>query len=63
MQEEVKKGTGDVVFEGSWFFGVVCKGRPSDFQMWLDAARTCGIYFIFSKSGRTGRFIIKEELW
>ena len=63
MQEEVKKGTGDVVFEGSQVFGVVCKGHPSAFQMWLDAARTYGIYVIFSKSSRTGRPIIREELW
>lgn len=62
MQEEVKKGTGDVVFEGSRVLGAVCKDHPSDFQMWLDAARTYGIYVIFSKSSRTGWLIIREEL-
>jgi hypothetical protein len=62
MQEEVKKGTSDVVFEGSRFFGVVCKGPPSDFQIWREAARTYGIYVIFSKSSRTGWLIIREEL-
>jgi len=63
MQGEVKKGTVDAVFERRRISGVVCKGRPSDFQMWLDAARTYGIYVIFSKSSRTGRLIIREELW
>jgi len=63
MQEEVKKGTGDVFFEGSRFFGVVYKCHPSGFQLWLDAVRTYGIYVIFSKSSRSGRLIIREELW
>jgi len=49
--------------EGSRVLGAVCKDHPSDFQMWLDAARTYGIYVIFSKSSRTGWLIIREELW
>jgi hypothetical protein len=63
MDEEVKQGGGNVVFEGSRVFGVVCKGYPSDFQMWLEAAKSYDVYIIFSKSSRVGRLVLKEEAW
>ena len=44
-------------------FGVVLKGSPNDFQMWLDSAKTYGLYIIFSKSTRIGRLVMKEESW
>jgi hypothetical protein len=44
-------------------FGVVLKGSPNDFQMWLDSAKTYGLYVIFSKSTRTSRLVIEEVPW
>ena len=44
-------------------FGVVLKGRPDDFQMWLESAKSYGLYVVFSKSSRIGRLVIKEESW
>jgi hypothetical protein len=48
---------------GKRVFGVVLKGFPEDFQMWLDSAKTYGLYVIFSKSSRIGKLVIKEEVW
>jgi hypothetical protein len=48
---------------GKRVFGVVLKGCPDDFQMWLDSAKSYGLYVIFSKSSRIGRLVIKEEAW
>jgi hypothetical protein len=48
---------------GQRVFGVVLKGYPSDFQMWLESAKTYGLYVIFSKSSRIGKLVIKEEAW
>ncbi len=48
---------------GQRVFGVVLKGYPQDFQMWLDSAKTYGLYVIFSKSSRIGKLVIKEEAW
>lgn len=48
---------------GKRVFGVVLKGHPIDFQMWLDSAKTYGLYVIFSKSSRIGKLVIKEECW
>lgn len=63
MQQEIKKGMAEVAFEGNRVFGIVCKGFPTDFQMWLDSAKAYGIYIVFSKSTRTGKLVIKEEAW
>lgn len=60
--EEIKKGGGSEL-EGRRVFGIVCKGYPADFQLWLDSARTYGLYIVFSKSSRIGRLVIKEEAW
>ena len=60
--EEVKNGEeGNEI--GKRVFGVVLKGYPADFQMWVDAAKAYGLYVIFSKSTRVGRLILKEEAW
>jgi len=60
--EEVKNmGEGNEV--GRRVFGVVLKGYPADFQMWIDSAKTYGLYIIFSKSSRIGKLVIKEEVW
>jgi len=48
---------------GKRVFGVVLKGFPEDFQMWLDSAKTYGLYVIFSKSSRICKLVIKEEAW
>jgi len=57
--KEIKKDG----FEGKRVFGIVCKGYPLDFQMWLDSAKNYGIYIIFSKSSRIGKLIIEEVSW
>ncbi|MEM3049746.1 MAG: hypothetical protein QXT42_03365 [Thermoplasmata archaeon] len=44
-------------------FGVVLRGRPEDFQAWLDFAKTYDLYVIYSKSTRVGKLLIKEEIW
>ena len=44
-------------------FGVVCRGTPDDFQMWLESAKTYGLYVIFSKSTRTSKLVIEEVPW
>lgn len=60
--EEVKQyGNGGDL--GKPVFGVVLKGYPGDFQMWLDSAKSYGLYVVFSKSSRVGRLVIKEESW
>lgn len=56
--QEIKNGG-----EAKRVFGVVCRGLPDDFQMWLDSAKTYGLYVIFSKSTRTSKLVIKEEVW
>ena len=48
---------------GQRVFGVVLKGYPADFQMWIDSAKTYGLYVIFTKSSRIGKLVIKEESW
>jgi hypothetical protein len=60
--EEIKKVEGGNE-AGKRVFGVVLKGYPDDFQMWLDSAKTYGLYVIFSKSSRTSKLVIKEESW
>ena len=62
MQEELKK-EGEDGSDGRRVFGVVCKGHPSDFQLWLEAAKSYDVYIIFSKSTRVGRLVLKEEAW
>jgi len=49
--------------QGRRVFGVVLRGCPDDFQAWLDSAKTYGLYVVFSKSTRTGKLIVKEEVW
>ena len=44
-------------------FGVVLKGHPADFQMWLDSAKAYGLYIVFSKSTRTSKLVIEEVPW
>ena len=60
-EERNHEGNGET--PGRRVFGVVARGYPQDLQLWLDSARTYGIYVIFSKSSRTGKLIIKEETW
>ena len=62
MSEELKKGENSEQ-EGKRVLGVVLKGHPSDFQLWLDSAKSYSLYIIFSKSSRTGRLVLKEEAW
>lgn len=62
MVEEFKK-TEEGAESSKRVFGVVLKGAPDDFQMWLDSAKTYGLYIIFSKSSRIGKLVIKEESW
>lgn len=62
MTEEFKQAENGTEI-GKRVFGVVLKGYPDDFQMWLDIAKTYGLYVIFSKSSRIGKLVIKEEAW
>lgn len=48
---------------GRRVFGVVVRGFPVDLEAWIESAKHHGIYVIFSKSSRTGKLIIKEEIW
>lgn len=50
-------------YAGQRVFGVVLKGQPADFQQWLDSAKVYGLYVVFSKSTRTGKLVLKEEIW
>lgn len=63
MQEERNNGGGTGITCGRRVFGVVVRGYPTDFQMWVDSAKTYDLYVIFSKSSRTSRLVIKEESW
>jgi hypothetical protein len=49
--------------QGRRVFGVVLRGYPEDFQAWLNSAKTYGLYVVFSKSTRTGKLILKEDVW
>ena len=57
MEEINNRGNGKRVF------GVICKGAPYDFQMWLESAKSYGLYVVFSKSTRTSKLVIKEVSW
>ena len=48
---------------GKRVFGIVCRGMPDDFQMWLESAKSYGLYVIFSKSTRTSKLVIEEVSW
>jgi len=61
--KEIKKNGQENEIQGNRVFGVVCKGYPADFQIWLDSAKNYGIYIIFSKSSRTSKLIIEEVSW
>jgi len=50
-------------YQGQRVYGVVLRGQPADFQQWLESAKVYGLYVIFSKSTRTGKLILKEEVW
>jgi hypothetical protein len=63
MHEEIKKWEIDKVQSSSRVFAIVLRGEAADFQEWLEAAKVYGLYVIFSKSSRTGKLIIKEEVW
>ena len=41
-------------------FGVVCKGHPRDFQMWLESAKTHEIRIVQTRSTRDSKLIIRE---
>ena len=60
--EEVKQYSNEGPI-GKRVYGVVLKGYPDDFQMWLDSARTYGLYIVFSKSTRTAKLVIEEVPW
>jgi hypothetical protein len=62
LAEEIKHAENGTE-TGKRVFGVVLKGYPDDFQMWIDIAKTYGLYVIFSKSSRIGKLVIKEEVW
>ena len=63
MHSEEVKQYGNGEDSGKRVFGVVVKGYPNDFQMWLDSAKSYSIYVIFSKSTRTSKLVLKEESW
>jgi len=63
MEEESKDGRINDEFTGRRVFGVVARGFPADLEAWIESAKHHGIYVIFSKSSRTGKLIIKEEIW
>jgi|GEM_PF-2208176 len=63
MQEESKNGQVTDGFTGRRVFGVVARGFPADIEAWIESAKHHGIYVIFSKSTRTGKLVIKEEIW
>ena len=63
MQEESNEGQINDGFTGKRVFGVVARGFPADLEAWVESAKHHGIYVIFSKSSRTGKLIIKEEIW
>jgi hypothetical protein len=63
MEEESKNEQMNDGFTGRRVFGVVVRGFPADLEAWIDSAKHHGIYVIFSKSSRTGKLIIKEEIW
>ncbi|MDH3366059.1 MAG: hypothetical protein OEM29_08700 [Thermoplasmata archaeon] len=63
MHSEEVKQYGDGGDLGKRVFGVVLKGYPNDFQMWLDSAKVYGLYIVFSKSTRTSKLVIEEVPW
>lgn len=62
MQEECNNGSQGSQ-SGKRVYAVVVRGYPQDFQMWLDSAKTYGLYVVFSKSTRTGKLVVSEEAW
>lgn len=63
MQQEGKNAQTNDTLTGRRVFGVVARGFPADLEAWIESAKHHGIYVIFSKSSRTGKLIIKEEIW
>ena len=63
MLEERNKGEDVNTSCGRRVLGVVVRGYPADLQMWVDSAKTYGLYVVFSKSTRSNRLVIKEESW
>ena len=63
IEEECKNGQISDGFTGRRVFGVVARGFPADLEAWVESAKHHGIYIIFSKSSRTGKLIIREEIW
>jgi hypothetical protein len=63
MESEELKEAENGTEIGKRVFGVVLKGYPDDLQMWIDSAKTYGLYIIFTKSSRIGKLVIKEEIW
>ena len=63
MQSEERKYGNYDREQGRRVFGVILRGEPEDFQLWLELAKTYGLYIVFSKSTRTSKLVIEEVGW